>query len=171
MKAMRRTREPTEAAERLGPVDVVRAPLITAEPIVEPDEPAIAHPHADVDIVPAAVDLSSASFTDFYRLHRDPVVRALALTLDDRDLATEAVDEAMARAYQRWSQVAGLDNAPGWVYRVGFNWATSVLRRRRRARDHVYERDHTGLGAINEPDVMRALAELDVRQRAVVVCR
>jgi DNA-directed RNA polymerase specialized sigma24 family protein len=46
-----------------------------------------------------------------------------------------------------------------------------VLRRRRRAPRPRTERDPTDIGPISEPTVLRALAELDVRQRAVVVCR
>ena len=111
------------------------------------------------------------AFPDFYRTARDPVARALAITLGDRDLAVEAVDEAMARAYQRWNQVSSFDNPGGWVYRVAFNWATSILRRRRRAADlpSLVDAGSVGLEGVGEPDVIRALIELDIRQRSVVV--
>ena len=42
------------------------------------------------------------AFHDFYAGSRDRVGRALAVTLGDTDLAADCVDEAMARAYQRW---------------------------------------------------------------------
>lgn len=113
---------------------------------------------------------SEEAFTEFYRASRNSVARALAVTLADADLAAEAADEAMARAFQRWSQVGLMENPAGWVYRVGFNWACTGLRRRGRAPQPVAE-VAGGLGPISEPAVMRALAELDVRQRAVVVCR
>lgn len=118
-----------------------------------------------------ASDLAVVLFADFYREGRDRIARALTLTLGDQDLAVEAVDEAMARAYQRWTRVGTLDNPGGWVYRVALNWSCSVLRRRRRAPRPRTERDPTDIGPISEPTVLRALAELDVRQRAVVVCR
>ncbi len=118
-----------------------------------------------------ASDLAAVLFPDFYRERRDRIARALTLTLGDPDLAVEAVDEAMARAYQRWARVGSLENPGGWVYRVALNWACSVLRRRRRAPQPRPERDTTDIGPISEPTVLRALAELDVRQRAVVVCR
>lgn len=113
---------------------------------------------------------SDEAFTQFYRESRNSVARALAVTLADGDLAAEAADEAMARAFQRWSHVGLLNNPAGWVYRVGFNWACSGLRRRSRAPRPLAEVG-AGPGPIPEPTVMRALAELDVRQRAVVVCR
>ena len=97
--------------------------------------------------------------------------RALALTLGDAHLAAEAVDEAMARAYARWSKVGGYDSPAGWVYRVGLNWATSVLRRRRRQPAGHFDRDPSDIGPVSEPTVPRRSADLDVRHRAVVVCR
>jgi len=122
--------------------------------------------HASVDAPPA--DLA---FVDFYRDTRDGVARALALTLGDADLAAEAVDEAMARAYHRWDRVAAFDNPGGWVYRVALNWSLSILHRRRRPPRVRHEREQQDVAAPPEPDVLAALAELDVRQRAVVVCR
>lgn len=110
-------------------------------------------------------------FVSFYETTRDRVARALALTLGDGDLAADAVDEAMARAYQRWATVGRYDNPGGWVYRVALNWATSVLRRRRRQPTPPTERGPMDVPTAGEPDVLAALGELDVRQRAVVVCR
>jgi len=74
------------------------------------------------------------SFEAFYRAHADRVYRALAITLGDPQLAREATDEAMTRAFARWSGVGSLQNPGGWVYRVGLNWATSWWRKRRRER-------------------------------------
>jgi RNA polymerase sigma-70 factor (ECF subfamily) len=116
-------------------------------------------------------ELQAVLFPEFYRESRERIARALTLTLGETDLALDAVDEAMARAYQRWSRVGALDNPGGWVYRVALNWSCSVLRRRRRAPQLRPDRDATDVGPISEPTVLRALAELDVRQRAVVVCR
>ena len=59
----------------------------------------------------------------------------------------------------------------GWVYRVSLNWATSVLRRRRRAPHPFADAGPSDVGPVAEPAVLAALAALDVPQRAVVVCR
>lgn len=137
-------------------------------PGAETDGP---EPAAPDDAGAEIVDLHpSRSFTDFYPEARDSVVRALAVTIGDRDLAIEATDEAMARAYQRWATVAGLENPAGWVYRVALNWSISVLRRRRRAPKQL-PLPPSGPEPTSDPEIMAALAELDVRQRAVVVCR
>lgn len=132
-----------------------------------PAEPALAAPVPDWPAVEAPAD----GFAAFYEGARDPVARALALTLGDVQLGAEAADEAMARAYQRWSRIAGFDDPAGWAYRVGLNWASSVLRRRRRAPLPRVERGPADVDPVPEPSVVAALAALDARQRAVVVCR
>ena len=114
---------------------------------------------------------SQPEFGDFYRERRDRLARALALTTGDADLGAEAADEAMVRAFQRWSRVAAMDDPGAWTYRVGLNWATSVLRRRHRPPRHRIERDPTDVGSPPEPSVLAALGDLDIGQRAVVVCR
>lgn len=119
----------------------------------------------------AADRVEADDFASFYRGHVDRVYRALAVTLRRDDLAREAVDEAMARAYARWSTVRGLDNPAGWVFRVGLNWATSWWRKVRRERYPesfpvaVSAEDHGLLHA------REALARLPLPQRSVVTCR
>jgi RNA polymerase sigma-70 factor (ECF subfamily) len=126
---------------------------------------ALAETHDDVRV-------AFVSFDDFYRTHRTSVARALALTLRDVDLATEATDEAMARAYQRWAQVRSIDNPAGWVYRVGLNWSRSVIRRiTRPAPTWVGGSASSPAPVVQDPAIDRALAELSVDHRAVVVCR
>ena len=55
-----------------------------------------------------------ASFEEFYAEHRGSIGRALAVTLRDDDLASEALDEAMVRAYQRWAEVRRLEALTPW---------------------------------------------------------
>jgi RNA polymerase sigma-70 factor (ECF subfamily) len=113
------------------------------------------------------------SFEAFYRAQADRVYRALALTLSNADLAREATDEAMARAYARWVKVSGFDNPGGWVFRVGLNWANSWWRKVGRERPLA---DDPSGGTIAPPDpagvhALGALARLPQPQRAVIVCR
>ncbi|MGH9086433.1 MAG: RNA polymerase sigma factor [Acidimicrobiales bacterium] len=114
------------------------------------------------------------SFEDFYRTHRDDVLRALSFTLHDRELALEVTDEAFARAVERWSEVGAGSNPAGWVYRVALNLAHNrrrrlSLERRRPVPTHV--RDAWTDDACADPAIARALAALPVDQRAVVVLR
>ena len=107
-------------------------------------------------------------FEGFYRRERAPLYRALALTLADRALAAEAVDEAMVRAYQRWSSVSRYDNAAGWVYRVALNWAISSKRRRP---PPLLEPAAAGEPQLPDQVLDQAIAHLPTEQRAVVVLR
>ncbi|MEN8235206.1 MAG: RNA polymerase sigma factor, partial [Actinomycetota bacterium] len=106
-------------------------------------------------------------FEGFHRTNRDRLYRALVMTVRDADVAAEAVDEAMARAAERWETVGAYDAPEGWVYRVALNWARSVFRRRRplpRSSGLVWD-------ALPDPDVTRAVAALSYKLRVVVVAR
>jgi DNA-directed RNA polymerase specialized sigma24 family protein len=110
------------------------------------------------------------AFAAFYRSDYANVARALSYTLGDVDLGREATDEAMARAYARWAKIADYDSPAGWVYRVGLNWAYSTRRRVMRSLPFV---DHGGVvePPVSDPAIAAALRRLDVKLRAVVVCR
>ena len=123
--------------------------------------------HTVTNVVPLRTDLA---FEAFYAGQRGSIARALALTLHDTDLATDATDEAMARAYARWRSVKQLHNPGGWVYRVGLNWARSVLRRRGGPRRRNHEIDDQEL-EVRDHELHRALLRLDLDRRAVIVCR
>ena len=130
----------------------------------------MAVPTVMIDDPPARPD--EDGFEAFYRANADRVHRALVVTLRREDLAAEAVAEAMARAYARWSTVSRLDNPAGWVFRVGLNWATSWWRKVRRegppADEGAHPRARPPEGSMAARD---ALARLPVPQRAVITCR
>ena len=121
----------------------------------------------------AMVDLATQqAFEDFWRAEHVAVARALAFTLGDAQLAAEATDEAMARAFQRWERVGTLDSPAGWAYRVGLNWSRSVLRRLHR-RPPVWlaqPKTHHDVPVL-DPSIGAAMQQLPPAQRAVVVCR
>jgi RNA polymerase sigma-70 factor (ECF subfamily) len=110
------------------------------------------------------------AFAEFYRADYANIARALGYTLGNVDLGREATDEAMARAYARWDKIRDYDSPAGWVYRVGLNWAYSVRRRMLRSlpfHEHVTSSEPP----ISDPAIAHALRKLDVKLRAVVVCR
>jgi RNA polymerase sigma factor (sigma-70 family) len=111
------------------------------------------------------------SFDAFYAAHRTAIGRAVALAIGDVDLAGDATDEAMARAYERWAMVSRLERPEGWVYRVAVNWSVSVLRRRRRSLHRLYQPPAGDDAQIPDPAVHDALGALDVKHRSVVICR
>lgn len=107
-------------------------------------------------------------FEDFYTAKWVEVYRTLSVVIRNADLAREATDEAMVRAYQRWTMVRRYDNPAGWVYRVALNWARSRMRRSRRLDNYVPDRAFDRDLAV-DPTVHDALAKLPLHQREVVV--
>lgn len=137
-------------------------------------------PAADAEIIATASSIDSRGspsrhpgpldFDAFYRDHYQDVARALAYTLGSSELAAEAADEAMTRAYQRWATVSRYDNPGGWVYRVGLNWARST--RQRLARRWPFSQPTAVTQPpLPDPAVRAALQSLSAPLRSVVVCR
>jgi hypothetical protein len=112
--------EPIEPPRCVLNVSTAEASPISGEIPITPLRPAGAVRARQMQLADMTVpraDVPSVAITDgfdtFYAATRVSVGRALALTLRDVDLATEAVDEALARAVQRWDRVEHLDNRPG----------------------------------------------------------
>jgi RNA polymerase sigma-70 factor (sigma-E family) len=98
--------------------------------------------------------------------------RAAYRLLGDRTAAEDVAAEALARAYSRWSSVAG--HAVPWVVTVATNLALDVGRRHARAASHRMELIDE---ATPDPkleqrwDLQQALRDLPRRQREVVALR
>ncbi len=115
------------------------------------------------------VRVAAPSFDAFYTAVYDDVARALSITLGDSGWGQEAADEAMTRAYDRWSDVSTYANPAGWVYRVGLNWARSWHRKLNRRMP--WTSDESTLPPTKDHALDAALLTLDVKYRSVVVCR
>jgi RNA polymerase sigma-70 factor (ECF subfamily) len=155
----------------LGPPGEPSAPPgvpgeLSAPPGVRHAEHPVQAEHPQQTEQPEEVD----GFTAFYRETWPGVARALAVALGDRDLAVDATDEAMARAYPRWGTLAGYDNPGAWVYRVGLNWARSHRRRLSRRLPWAHATEAPSV-PVADPAVRAALLALPVKLRSVVVCR
>jgi RNA polymerase sigma factor (sigma-70 family) len=81
--------------------------------------------HVNVRAVP------TEEFSAWYRTLWPPVLRAVTVTVGDRDLAEEAVAEAFARALARWPSPAEFDSPVAWLHRVAVNEVRSRWRRNR----------------------------------------
>lgn len=114
-----------------------------------------------------------SAFEEFYRAERSNVLRAVVFALGDADLGAESSDEAMARAYERWAEVGAMRNPTGWVFRVAVNLGRNRMRRKllERRKPAPPDRDRADIEGVADPAVARALAQLPLDQRTVVVLR
>jgi RNA polymerase sigma-70 factor (ECF subfamily) len=105
-----------------------------------------------------------------YRAHAGRLWRSLVAYTASREIATEAVAEAFAQALARGDALA---DAGAWVWKAGFRIAAGQMARRtssspppdRPVIEPGYEQ------AEDADALIRALASLPSRQRAVVVLR
>lgn len=122
-------------------------------------------------LAPARVAVSADStFEVFYRTEADGLYRALTVAIGNADLAREATDEGLVRAYQHWRKISDYDNPAGWVYRVSLNWARSRLRKTKRevVTDQVQD-----VAAVwgGDAGLIDAVQKLPLEFRSVVVLR
>ena len=59
-----------------------------------------------------------ADFETWYRHEHPRLVTLVTAIVGDAEIGREAVDEALARAYERWDRVAAMSSPTGWTYRV-----------------------------------------------------
>jgi DNA-directed RNA polymerase specialized sigma24 family protein len=155
-------------ADRSGVYQAMRTQLPVHDPPVAyatPTEFGPTDPVGSEELPPESIDLTVVNvdtprdFEAFYREAYTDIARALTATLGDFDLAQEATDEAMVRAYVRWDKIRAYDNPGGWVYR------------RRVTRALPFHERRTVDPPTTDPAHFAALHDLDISLRAVVVCR
>ncbi len=101
------------------------------------------------------------------------LLRAMWLHCGDVHVAEDVSQEALVRAWERWSTVRSMDRPDLWVLRVAFNLATSRFRRRSieaRARRVLGAPPPVHDGSIAFETRLAVLA-LPPRQRAAVILR
>ncbi|MGH2576157.1 MAG: RNA polymerase sigma factor [Actinomycetota bacterium] len=106
------------------------------------------------------------------------LVGGLSLVAGSRAAAEDAVQEAVARAWERSERGDEIESLTAWVTAVSLNLARSRLRRvaaERRARERMGSRVGTAAPVPSDAgeriDVLRALAALPRRQREATVLR
>jgi RNA polymerase sigma-70 factor, ECF subfamily len=113
-----------------------------------------------------------ADFDAFYLANFERFIVQLHAYTADMATAQDVVQEAFARALQRWDRVSTYDNPEAWVRRVAWNLATSNWRRI--ARFNTFMRKQTTERHVAEPSpdrvaLVRALSTLPEAQRRAVV--
>lgn len=113
-------------------------------------------------VAPIAADLESELIAAYPGL-----VRRLALVLRDSHEAEDVAQAAFARALERRRLFLGGD-ARAWLYTIGLRLAFNELRRRRPTLS-LQAADEPSWAIASDPDLWRALAELEARQRAALL--
>jgi RNA polymerase sigma-70 factor, ECF subfamily len=115
--------------------------------------------------------LDEGTIREFLRTRYPRLVGALSILCGSRAAAEDAVQEALARAWERDERGQRIESVEAWVTKVAMNLARSRWRRMR------VERRHTeSIAPIAEPsgdviDLRRALDALPRRQRESTVLR
>ena len=91
----------------------------------------------------------------------EPRLRRAFVTARGVDGAHDATAEALAWAWEHWSEVEAMENPAGYLYRVGQS------RSRSRRQGHLPEPEHVGVPDL-EPGLVPALSGLPRRQRTAV---
>lgn len=110
-------------------------------------------------------------FEDWYREVHPRLVSAMVLVAGDVDLGREVVDEACARALERWSRVRTMRSPAGWTYRVALHVLLRHHRRGGRERALLAQVDRSRALPPQLMEVWVVVASLPVRQRTAVVLR
>jgi RNA polymerase sigma-70 factor, ECF subfamily len=119
--------------------------------------------------------LTELEIRDFLTWDYPRIVHAMALVCGSLPVAEDAVQEAIARAWERSERGHPISSLPAFVAAVAHNLVRDRFRRlrvERRARRELADRARAGstLSRVDErTDLVRALAALPARQREVAV--
>jgi len=122
------------------------------------------------------VDMGDAeAYSDFYERSYSAIVGQVFVVTTDRGEAEEAVQEAFARLWSRWSRVSRYENPEAWVRRVALNVAMKRWRRARRG-DQLVQDAHADTGLVSEAattgdrlDLIAALRRLPASHRQALL--
>ena len=112
----------------------------------------------------------SGEFATFYAAALDPTYRAVLLVTRHQARAEDAVQEAFARAYERWDEIRSHPAPTAWVIRVALNVHQSswrIWRRENSDPPEIAVADELPIDAL----LVRAVWRLPRRQRQVVALR
>jgi RNA polymerase sigma-70 factor (sigma-E family) len=119
------------------------------------------------------------SFEEFVQASSGRLFRmALLLTANDQAAAEDLLQLALERAYRHWARVCRSGDPERYVRGILANASSDRWRRAARHRERPLDDDYAGLvsadhavGVAEHDFLMRALAALPPRQRAVMVLR
>ena len=113
------------------------------------------------------------SFEALYEASYGPTVAGLSLLAGNTARAEDAVQEAYARLYSRWSRISRYDDPGAWVRRVAINLLRDDARRRSRITggDSLVDLVGKHADATDRVVLVRAMSLLSFEHRQVLVLR
>jgi RNA polymerase sigma-70 factor (sigma-E family) len=118
--------------------------------------------------------VTQLEFREFYQTSQDPCLRAVLVSVGDRQLAEDLVAEAFTRAWVAWPKVRCHPAPRAWIVRTALNTRVSWWRRRRRevALDGVPDPAACAVSDPGlDPALLALLRQLPQRQREVIAYR
>lgn len=119
--------------------------------------------------------VGEGDFDEFYLVSRPRLLRQLTVMTGDAEQATDVLQEAYTRAWQRWRRVSRLDNPEAWVRTVAWRVAVSQHRRTLVAADRL-RRLFGPAEVVTQPahrdvvlDIRAALRQLSPEHRRALV--
>ena len=116
-----------------------------------------------------AVSEPDAEFAWLFRTEYEAVVRTVYLILHDRERARDITQDAFIELLTRWKKISRYERPDAWVRRVAIRMAVRHLNRERRRPWVERELDPSTLPRPADIDLMRAIRQLPIVQRAAVV--
>lgn len=117
-------------------------------------------------------DEAQESFDDFYRATNRRLLHQLYVLTASTSDAQDCVQEAYARAWQRWPQVRSYADPEGWVRTVARRIAVSRWRRTRTALAHLRRQSVEPTASAPSEDhalLVAALRQITADQREAIV--
>lgn len=114
------------------------------------------------------------SFDAFFRAEHRRLAALATVLCGDRETGLDVAHEALARAYEHWDKIAGLDRPGAWTRRVVVNLShdhvrhRAVQRRRGPELANQAEASTTAVDASHDGEFWAAVATLPDRQRLAV---
>ncbi|WP_069464885.1 SigE family RNA polymerase sigma factor [Actinacidiphila rubida] len=119
--------------------------------------------------------MEQLEFREFYQSGRDVCLRAVLVSVGDRQLAEDLVAEAFTRAWASWPKVSRHPAPRAWIVRTALNVRVSWWRRKRNevwledGPPEVPDRREAEPGL--DPALLAVLRQLPQRQREVIGLR
>jgi len=122
-------------------------------------------------IVDDGTETAPVAFSEFFAERYGRLVRACLLLTGSTAEGEDLAQEAMARVFERWDRVSGMDDPEGYLYRTALNLHRNAIKRlamAARRREAPQATDEAGMTE-RRIELLRAIRPLPRTQREVLM--